>query len=115
MGRSRRRAPAAPAPPEGRRALAGTNRILATELVGATVIAVLTLVGTVVLTGTLGPFLVLVFALAGAFALRVYGRRALGETQLTGEDRVLHRLVSVLLLLTVGFAFVAAVVITAAD
>lgn len=87
--------------------------MLAIELVGTLVVGVLTLVGTAVLTGTLGPFVVLAFALGGAFALRAYAERALAGIELAGDDLTLHRLMTALLALTVAFAFLAAVVLTA--
>jgi hypothetical protein len=87
--------------------------VLAVELAGALLIGLLTLVGTASLTGSAGPWIVLAFAAGAALALRAWVTGRLAGTELTGDDRTLHLLVTVLLGLSVAFAAIAAVVITA--
>jgi hypothetical protein len=115
MGRSRRRlrasgavtTPAPPAPVELR-------RVLAAYLAGALVLAVLVLLGTMMLAGALGPWIVLAAVAGGAIALRAWAAGRLEGVALGDEDRVLRTMASGLLVLVVGFALVAAIVLSLA-
>jgi hypothetical protein len=133
MGRSRRRAARAgaagtattgPAPraAERKRAVAAAaaapdtellrRRTLATYLAGAMVLAVLVLLGTVMLQGTLGPWIVLVVAAGAAYGLHRWAFARLLGVELSGEDRTLRTMASGLLILVLGFAAVAAGLLT---
>jgi hypothetical protein len=124
MGRSRRRArtAAAPAPAKPPRATAAPSpapvagadlrRTLAAYLAGALVLGVLVLLGTVTLAGTLGPWIVLAVAAAGAYALYTWARRGLAGAALSDEDRVLQTMAGGLLILVLAFAAVAAAILT---
>jgi hypothetical protein len=130
MGRSRRRArtaaTAAPAPRAAERKRAAATavaapdvatrrrRVLASYLTGAMVLAVLVILGTVTLLGTLGPFIVLVVAVAAAFGLRRWMLARLDGVELSAEDRTLQTMASGLLGITVAFAAIAALVISLA-
>jgi hypothetical protein len=131
MGRSRRRArtaatapstpdrsarparPVAPAVPDAPSGVA-LRRALATYLAGALVLAVLVLLGTVTLAGTLGPWIVLAVAAAGATGLYRWATSRLAGAELSDEDRTLRTMAGGLLVLLVAFAAVAAVVLTVA-
>jgi hypothetical protein len=125
MGRSRRRArtsaataPAtAPRAAERKRAAAAVTpaelrRTLGAYLAGAIVLAILVLLGTLTLAGTLAPWLVLVVDAAAAYALYRWAQGRLAQLQLSDEDRVMQTLAGGLLLVALGFATIAAVVLT---
>jgi hypothetical protein len=115
MGRSRRRARTASATASASGpAPAGTDlrRTLARYLAGAIVTAVLVLLGTVTLAGTLAPWLVLITAAAAAYGLYRWAHGRLADAALSDEDRMLQTMAGGLLVLALGFAAVAAVVLT---
>jgi hypothetical protein len=134
MGRSRRRArtaaastPTSPAakaqraaalsriqgmPPPAPPAPAELRKTLGAYLAGAILLAILVLLGTVTLAGTLAPFLVLAVDAAGAFALYHWAQHRLAGVTLTDEDRLLQTLAGGLLVLVLGFAAVAAAILT---
>jgi hypothetical protein len=118
MGRSRRRARAAGITPAT--ALAAPQaveprvlrRTLGAYLAGAIVIAILVLLGTVTLAGTLAPWLVLVVAAAASYALYRWSQGKLSVLALSDEDRMMQTLAGGMLLIALGFALIAAVVLT---
>ncbi len=125
MGRSRRRAritATAPAPPRAadRKRAAATvspaelRRTLGAYLAGAIVLAVLVLLGTLTLAGTLAPWLVLAVDAAAAYALYRWAQGRLAPLALSDEDRVMQTLAGGLLLMALGFAPIAAIVLTLA-
>lgn len=120
MGRSRRRArtagtatasaPAAPA-----RATPGElRRTLGAYLAGAIALAILVILGTVTLAGTLGPWIVLVADAALAYGLYRWAQARLAQLPLSDDDRVIQTLAGGLLIVALGFALFAAVVLTLA-
>jgi hypothetical protein len=117
MGRSRRRARiagTAPAPRAATVAPAELRKTLGAYLAGAIVLAVLVLLGTLTLAGTLAPWLVLAVDAAAAYALYRWAQRRLAPLALTDEDRVMQTLAGGLLATALGFALIAAVVLTLA-
>jgi hypothetical protein len=126
MGRSRRRArttatataPASRAADRKRAAVPVTpaelRRTLGAYLAGAIVLAVLVLLGTLTLAGTLAPWLVLALDAAAASALYRWAQGRLAPLALSDEDRVMQTLAGGLLLMALGFALIAAVVLTLA-
>lgn len=123
MGRSRRRArtaaasspaaPAAAAPP--RAATPGELRkTLGAYLAGAIALAILVILGTVTLAGTLGPWIVLVADLALSYGLYRWAQARLAQLPLSDDDRIIQTLAGGLLLVALGFALFAAVVLTLA-
>jgi hypothetical protein len=123
MGRSRRRARTATAPApraaDRKRAAATVapaelRRTLGAYLAGAIVLAVLVLLGTLTLAGTLAPWLVLAVDAAAAYALYRWAQGRLAPLPLSDEDRVMQTLAGGMLLVALGFAVIAAVVLTIA-
>ncbi|HEV7495758.1 hypothetical protein [Baekduia sp.] len=126
MGRSRRRARTAatattPAPRAADRKRAAASvapaelrRTLGAYLAGAIVLAVLVLLGTLTLAGTLAPWLVLAVDAAAAYALYRWAQGRLAQLPLSDEDRVMQTLAGGLLAVALGFALIAAVVLTVA-
>jgi hypothetical protein len=125
MGRSRRRARTAatttPAPRAADRkraaatvAPAELRKTLGAYLAGAIVLAILVLLGTVTLAGALAPWLVLAVDAAAAYALHRLAQGRLAQLPLSDEDRVMQTLAGGLLVVALGFALLAAVVLTLA-
>jgi hypothetical protein len=88
------------------------RRTLALHLGGALVTAVLVLAGTVVLIGSLGPWIVLAAAAALAYLLHSWSSGRLEGMELTDEDRILKVMASGLLVMSVAFALIAAIILT---
>jgi hypothetical protein len=111
------RAAARPAPPSagGRERatarLPATRRALVGYLGAAAALAVAVLLGIVVIGGKLGPLVVLVCAALGAWAIQRRARQRLAGLPFTDEDRVLQTLAGGMLVLSVGLAAVAALVL----
>ena len=121
MGRSRRRtvragtaaAQVAPRAAEVAPDLAVfRRRTLATYLVGAVLLAVLVLMGTIMLLGAIGPWIVLVVGAAAAYGLHRWATDRLDGVVLSQEDQTLRTMASGLLVLVLGFAAVAAGLLT---
>jgi hypothetical protein len=112
MGRSRRRATVAAAPPTV--APGELRKTLGAFLAGAIALAILVILGTVTLAGTLAPWLVLVADLGLSYALYRWAQARLAELPLSDEDRIIQTLAGGLLVVALGFALLAAVVLTLA-
>jgi hypothetical protein len=123
MGRSRRRARTAGATTTATRTAATApvtasprelRRTLGAYLAGAVVLAILVILGTVTLAGTLGPWIVLVVDAGLSYALYRWAQTRLADLPLSDEDRIMQTLAGGMLLLALGFALFAAVLLTIA-
>jgi len=120
MGRSRRRArtvaASTPAPAPARAASpAELRRTLGAYLAGAIALAILVILGTVTLAGALGPWIVLVADAALSYGLYRWAQGRLAELPLSDEDRIIQTLAGGMLVIALGFALLAAVLLTVAD
>lgn len=92
--------------------LSPVRRILARYLIAAVAISVATVLGIALLGGTLGPFIVLAYALVGAGLTFRWAQGGLAGQPMGDEDRMMQTMAGGMLALSVLLAAVAAVVLS---
>ncbi len=124
--RARNRAAAEPAPAKAARTPApsraaaerrgspvkGARRTVSLYVGLAGLIAILVLTGIALLGGAFGPFIVVAYAVLGAGLLYWWAKGRLDGVVLTDEERMLHTVASGLLIMSVGFALLSALVVS---
>jgi len=87
------------------------RKVLAKYVLMAMVIAIVVMVGIAVLGGTLGPFVVLAYAVLGTGGAYRYSSTRLRDLPLTDEDRMLQTLAGGLLGISLLFAIAGAILL----
>lgn len=103
----------APRPPRERALdrLPPARKVLAKYVLMAMVVAILVMVGIAVVGGTLGPFVVLAYAMLGAGGAYRYASTRLRDLPMTNEDRLLQTLAGGLLGISLLFAIAGAILL----
>lgn len=86
------------------------RRALAAYVAAAMFLALLVVLGIAILGGTVGPLIVLAYAVLGAGLLHRWATRRLTGLDLSDEDRVMQTMAGGLLILAVVLAAISAVV-----